>query len=121
MCFLNQGEKTDDKSMFGFRSIGPWLGTVGNADQPPESRRDEQAKMPNPEFSKLRKLASGAAALRVRAARASVTSNDASNGTHMCNIAQNLADAKAHWDKLSVIQPTPQVGFPTTDADQIEF
>jgi len=26
--FLNQVEKTDDKSVFGFRSVGLWLGTV---------------------------------------------------------------------------------------------
>src|SRR5262249_2242025 len=33
--FLNQVEKTDDKSVFGFRSIGLWLGTGANADPPP--------------------------------------------------------------------------------------
>jgi hypothetical protein len=63
--FLNQVEKTDDKSVFGFRSIGLSLGTVANVDQPPESWRIAQVKMPNTEFSKDRTLAWGAAALRV--------------------------------------------------------
>jgi len=63
--FLNQVEKTDDKSVFGFRSVGLWLGTVANADQPPESWRVEQVKMPNAVFSKDRMLAWGSAALRV--------------------------------------------------------
>jgi hypothetical protein len=63
--FLNQVEKTDSKSVFGFRSIGQWLGTVANADQPPEAWRIEQVKMPNAVFSKDRTLAWGAAALRV--------------------------------------------------------
>jgi len=63
--FLNQVEKTDDKSVFGFRSVGLWLGTLANADQPPESWRIEQMKMPNTVFSENRMLAWGAAALRV--------------------------------------------------------
>ncbi len=63
--FLNQVEKTDDKSVFGFRSVGLWLGTVADADQPPESWRVEQVKMPNTVFSNDRMLAWGAAALRV--------------------------------------------------------
>ena len=37
LLFLNQVEKTDDSSVFGFRSVGLWLGTVANADKPPES------------------------------------------------------------------------------------
>ncbi len=63
--FLAQIEKTEDKSVFGFRPMGVWLGTVANADQPPESWRVEQVKMPNVVFSKDRTLAWGAAALRV--------------------------------------------------------
>jgi hypothetical protein len=63
--FLNQVEKTDDKSVFGFRSVGLWLGTVANADKPPESWRVEQVEMPNAVFSKDRMLAWGAAVLRV--------------------------------------------------------
>jgi hypothetical protein len=63
--FLNQVEKTDDKSVFGFRSVGLWLGTVANADQPPESWRVVQVKMPNAVFAKDRTLVWGAAVLRV--------------------------------------------------------
>jgi Domain of unknown function (DUF4185) len=63
--FLNQVEKTDDNSVFGFRSIGLWLGTVANAEQPPEHWRVQQVKMPNTVFSHDRTLAWGAATLRV--------------------------------------------------------
>ena len=62
--FLNQVEK-DDNSVFGMRSVGLWLGTVANADEPPELWRVEQVKMPNAVFSSDRMLAWGAAALRV--------------------------------------------------------
>jgi Domain of unknown function (DUF4185) len=65
LLFLNQVEKTDDNSVFGFRSVGLWLGTVANADKPPESWRVEQVKMPNAVFSTDRMLAWGAAVLRV--------------------------------------------------------
>src|SRR5207249_60849 len=63
--FLNQVEKTDDKSVFGFRSIGLWLGAVANADQPPETWRVDQVKIPNTVFSGNRTLTWGAAVLRV--------------------------------------------------------
>jgi hypothetical protein len=63
--FLNQVEKTGAKGVFGFRSIGLWLGTVANRDQPPESWRVEQVKMPNTVFAKDRMLVWGAAVLRV--------------------------------------------------------
>src|SRR5579883_2965625 len=63
--FLNQVEKTDDKSVFGFRSIGFWLGTVANPEKPPGLWRVEQVKMPNAVFSNERWLAWGAAVLRV--------------------------------------------------------
>src|SRR5262249_53340439 len=63
--FLNQVEKTDDKSVFGFRSVGLWMGTVADADQPPESWRVEQGKMPNAVVAEDRMLAWGAAGLRV--------------------------------------------------------
>jgi hypothetical protein len=65
LLFLNQVEKTDDKSVFGFRSVGLWLGTVANADKPPEFWCIEQVKMPNAVFSQDRMLAWGAAVLRV--------------------------------------------------------
>jgi hypothetical protein len=63
--FLNQVEKTDDKSVFAFRSIGLWLGTVADADKPPESWRIDQVKMPNVVFSTDRILTWGTAVLRV--------------------------------------------------------
>jgi len=64
LLFLNQVEKTDDKSVFGFRSVGLWLGIVANAHRPPELWRVEQVKMPNAVFSEDRTLAWGAAVLR---------------------------------------------------------
>lgn len=63
--FFNQVQKTDEKSVFGFRSVGLWLGTVADADKAPESWRVEQVKMPNAVFSKDHILAWGAAVLRV--------------------------------------------------------
>jgi hypothetical protein len=63
--FLNQVEKTDDKSVFGFCSIGLWLGTVADADKPPERWRVAQVKMPNTLFSRGHVLTWGAAVLRV--------------------------------------------------------
>jgi hypothetical protein len=65
LVFLNQVEKSDDKSVFGFRSVGFWLGTVANAHMPPESWRVQQVKMPNALFSKDRTLTWGAAVLRL--------------------------------------------------------
>jgi hypothetical protein len=62
--FLNQCEKTDDKSVFGFRSVGLWLGTVADTERPPGSWRVEQVKMPNAVFSEDRVLTWGAAVLR---------------------------------------------------------
>jgi hypothetical protein len=65
--FLNQVEKTDGQGVFAFRSVGLWLGTVADAEKPPESWRVEQVKMPNAVFAKDRVLAWGAAVLRVGA------------------------------------------------------
>jgi hypothetical protein len=65
VLFLNQVEKTNERSVFGFRSIGLWLGTVANADEPPQAWHIEQVKMPNTVFSADRMLVWGAAALRV--------------------------------------------------------
>jgi hypothetical protein len=65
LLFLNQVERTDENSVFGFHSVGLWLGIVANADKPPESWRVEQVKMPNVVFSRDRMVAWGAAVLRV--------------------------------------------------------
>jgi hypothetical protein len=61
LLFLNQVEKTDDKSVFGFRSVGLWLGVVTNADASPEFWRVDQMKMSNTVFSEVRTLVWGAA------------------------------------------------------------
>lgn len=63
--FLNQVEKAGDGGVFGFRSVGLWLGTVADAGGPPESWRVEQVKMPNAVFADGRTLVWGAATLRV--------------------------------------------------------
>jgi Domain of unknown function (DUF4185) len=63
--FLNQVEKTHEKSVFGFRSVGLWLGSVANADAPPETWHVEQVRMPNTVFSEARLLTWGAAVLQV--------------------------------------------------------
>ena len=65
LLFLNQVEKTDNNSVFGFRSVGLWLGIVGNPDQSPDLWRVEQVKMPNAVFSDDRMLVWGAAVLQV--------------------------------------------------------
>jgi hypothetical protein len=65
LLFLNQVEKTGERGVFGFRPVGLWLGTVANPDKPPELWRVEQVKMLNAVFSKERRLAWGAAVLRV--------------------------------------------------------
>jgi Domain of unknown function (DUF4185) len=65
LLFLNQVEKTDKNSVFGFRSVGLWLGIVANSDRSPDLWRVEQVKMPNAVFSDDRTLVWGAAALRV--------------------------------------------------------
>lgn len=64
VLFLNQVEKTGGNDVFSFRSIGLWLGSVANADQPPETWRIEQVKLPNTVFSEERTLVWGAAVLR---------------------------------------------------------
>lgn len=65
LLFLNQIEKTGGNDVFSFRSIGLWLGSVANADQPPEAWRVEQIKLPNTIFTEERTLVWGAAVLRV--------------------------------------------------------
>jgi hypothetical protein len=44
--FLTQVERTDEKSVFGFRQVGQWLGVVTNALDPPTAWRVEQRKLP---------------------------------------------------------------------------
>jgi hypothetical protein len=65
LLFFNQVEKTDNNSVFGFRSVGLWLGIVANPDQSSNQWRVEQVKMPNAVFSDDRMLVWGAAVLQV--------------------------------------------------------
>jgi hypothetical protein len=62
--FLNQVERTGD-SVFGFSSIGLWLGSTANVEASPEQWRIEQVKMPNTVFTDDRMLVWGAAVLRI--------------------------------------------------------
>jgi len=63
--FFRQVEKTQGTGAFAFRSIGLWLGTVPDAERPPESWGLEQVKSPNAIFSAERTLFWGTAVLRV--------------------------------------------------------
>jgi len=63
--FLNQIEKGNGEGVFGFKPVGMWLGSVANAERPPEEWRVEQVKLPNVLFSEERTLVWGAAVLRV--------------------------------------------------------
>lgn len=47
---LTQIERTDDKSVFGFRQVGAWLGKVSNPLAPPTQWRIAQKKMPFAQF-----------------------------------------------------------------------
>jgi len=48
--FLTQIERTDDKSVFGFRQIGTWLGEVSNPLAPPPQWQVRQIKVPFARF-----------------------------------------------------------------------
>jgi len=48
--FLAQIEPTDDKSVFGFRQIGTWLGEVSNPLAPPPQWQVRQIKVPFAKF-----------------------------------------------------------------------
>jgi hypothetical protein len=49
--FLNQVESTGEKSAFGFRQIGTWLGEVSNPFAPPTQWSVKQTKIPFAKFS----------------------------------------------------------------------
>ena len=63
--FLNQVERTNEHSVFGFSSMGLWLGSVANVEASPEQWHVEQAKMPNTVFTADRMLVWGAAVFRL--------------------------------------------------------
>jgi hypothetical protein len=48
--FLPQIERTDDKSVFGFRQIGAWLGRIANPLAPPTQWQVTQTKIPFAKF-----------------------------------------------------------------------
>jgi hypothetical protein len=48
--FLSQIERTDDKSVFGFRQIGTWLGEVSNPLAPPTQWHIIQKQIPFAQF-----------------------------------------------------------------------
>lgn len=63
--FLNHVEKTSDPGVFGFRSVGLWLGTVNDAEQRPSEWNVTQVKMPNAIFTSDRTLVWGASTVRI--------------------------------------------------------
>jgi hypothetical protein len=64
LLFLSQIEKTDSKSVFGFRQIGRWLGVVDNPRDPPLKWNVTQRKLPCEVYSHERELTFGASVLR---------------------------------------------------------
>lgn len=61
--FLGQIERTDAKSVFGFRGIGSWMATIDNWKEPPDRWRPEIRKLPFARFEAKRELSFGSAGL----------------------------------------------------------
>jgi hypothetical protein len=61
--FLTQIEHTTDKSVFGFRQIGTWLGEVSNPFAPPTQWRISQKRIPFAQFGAGESRAYGSALL----------------------------------------------------------
>jgi hypothetical protein len=61
--FLAQIERTDDKSVFGFRQINTWLGEVSNPLAPPPQWNIAQKKIPFAQFSTGENRSFGSAVL----------------------------------------------------------
>ena len=61
--FLTQIEHTGDKSVFGFRQIGAWLGEVSNPFAPPTQWRVVQQKIPFAQFGSNESRSFGSAVL----------------------------------------------------------
>ena len=62
--FLMQIIKTDQKSVFGFKHVGTWLGEVDNPHDEPSAWRIRQYKVPYGRYSKDGNLFFGSACLR---------------------------------------------------------
>lgn len=61
--FLNQVEKSADPGVFGFRSIGLWMGVTKNAIDDPTRWRTSQTKLTNSVFEPNRTLVWGSSVL----------------------------------------------------------
>lgn len=61
--FLMQVEKTDTKSVFGFRQCGQWLGIITNPFAPPLDWHVSQLKLPSSAFDAERHTSYGSATL----------------------------------------------------------
>lgn len=73
--FLNQLEKSGNPGVFGFRSIGLWLGVTANADGEPAAWQTRQIKLTNTLFEPERTLVWGSSVL-IRGATAYVYGTD---------------------------------------------
>jgi len=63
ILFLVQIERTNKKSVFGFRQIGLWLGVVSNPLAPPTQWHIEQRKIPFAQFAGDERCSFGSAVL----------------------------------------------------------
>lgn len=61
--FLNQLEKSGDPGVFGFRSVGLWLGVTANVDAEPNGWQTRQIKLSNTLFEPTRTLVWGSSVL----------------------------------------------------------
>lgn len=63
LIFMPQLEKTNEKSVFGFRTMALWLGVVGNPLDTPTSWNVQSIKIPHAEYSSKRERSFGSALL----------------------------------------------------------
>ena len=64
--FLMQIVKTDEKSVFGFKNIGTWLGEVDNPQEEPLKWRIKQHKVPYGRYSQNSEMLFGSAVMKDR-------------------------------------------------------
>ncbi|MBW1787922.1 MAG: DUF4185 domain-containing protein [Deltaproteobacteria bacterium] len=64
VVFMLQVEQTDASSAFGFRTVGSWLGFVGNPEALPAQWRIRQTAIPHAKLSENGDLVFGAAVLK---------------------------------------------------------
>ncbi|MBL8821292.1 MAG: DUF4185 domain-containing protein [Planctomycetia bacterium] len=63
--FMARIEKTDDKSVFGFKQNGQWLAMVSNPQESPQKWKYEQCEVPHSKFEKDRSVCWGGANCQV--------------------------------------------------------